>query len=138
MTRLLYVLTLTVFVLLVPALPAQQITLGTPIIPSVPTISSYAPVSMCVQPVSQVNAHPSIVVVVVGQDNRTLTFTYPNATVLAYDTDAEVTALIQQYQTRNYSTARTSAFTGSLWHQLFDRLVADFPASFSGGGTVQH
>lgn len=46
------------------------------------------------------------------------------------DTEAEVATLIGQLNTVNLVTR-------SLWRRIFDRLVADFPARFPGGATVQ-
>ena len=57
--------------------------------------------------------------------------TVPNPSTCAnLDTSAEVNALIAALNTANLSTR-------SLWRRVLDRIVADFPSRFPGGGTVQ-
>lgn len=105
---------------------AEIINLGTPIVPPTPpTISSYRPGSLSIT----VEPTPAIVVGLLDVNDVVQVFAYPDPSVLAYDTPAKVLTLITALNTANLSTR-------SLWRRVFDRLVADFPTRFSGGGTV--
>ncbi len=135
--------------LFVPVVASAQgaITLGTPITaPAPPAIASYVPKALTLE----TGAAARIVITLVSNDAnaREIHFEYPRdcgsfgATLVNglqvpnpptcpnLDTSAEVATLIGQLNTANLSTR-------SLWRRVFDRLVADFPARFNGGGTVQ-
>lgn len=140
-----HLLTLSFILLAAPALAQGSITIGTPIVPATPpTIASYVPIGLTIRP----GAAASIVVELAAANDptKTLVFEYPrdcgsfgssgvppvpNPPVCpALDTSSEVDALITTLNTVNLSTR-------SLWRRVFDRLVADFPSRFPGGGTVQ-
>lgn len=110
----------------------EKIVLGTPIVPA--SISEYTPRALLIQP--QLSApivqSPYIRIELLRADGRVETFEYPCRNgCTAMDTDAKVQNVIQALNnTVNMSTR-------SLWRRVFDRLVADFPERFSGGGTVQ-
>lgn len=126
---------------------AQTIALGKPITFAAPAaITAYEPVSLTIRP----GASAQIVIEIAPTTDPTkvLIFEYPRdcgsfgATVVDgktvpnppscpnHDTSAEVNALIAALNTANLSTR-------ALWRRVFDRVVADFPSRFPGGGTVQ-
>lgn len=105
----------------------EVITLGTPV--ARPSIATYAPASLTITLVP--DAHIRIVIMS-GDVEQVFDYPCPQTVPVtcATDTLAETATLIGQLNTANLSTR-------SLWRRVFDRLVADFPARFSGGGTVQ-
>ena len=142
-----YLLTTLFLLTASPALAQGSIALGTPVtFPTPPSIAAYIPKSLMLEP----GAAARILVTLVSNDAnaRELHFEYPRdcgsfgattvdgkpvpnpPTCPNLDTSAEVNTLIGQLNTVNLSTR-------SLWRRLFDRLVADFPSRFPGGGTVQ-
>lgn len=98
--------------------------------PTPTTITDWSPVSLFVQTASAVDSHPKIIVIIVANDGSTrLTFNYPDPSVAAFDTDAEVQTLINSLNTANMTTT-------SLWKRVFQRLCTDFPSKFTGGCSV--
>lgn len=115
---------ITVFLLAIPILAQDKITLNTPV-PQV-TIASYTPSTLVIQ----VNP-PRIRVVIVDIANNELIFEYPcNNKCAAESTPAQVTVMITALNTANLSTR-------SLWKRVFDRLIVDFPEKFPGGADVK-
>lgn len=140
-------LVFTLLLVAVPTLAQGSIALGTPIVPATPpTISAYTPVELVIRPGA--NAQIVVTIVATTDPTKVLIFEYPrdcgsfggtttngvftpNPPVCPnLDSSAEVDALITTLNTVNLSTR-------SLWRRVFDRLVADFPSRFPGGGTVQ-
>lgn len=129
-------LPLILFVLLFASAAFAQeakVHLTTPITQPTTAVSDYLPVSELIQ----VRPTPAIVVRIQGTDGRIETFSYPCPTVVppakqicTFNTDASVMGLINTLNTTNLSTR-------SLWRLTMDRIVADFPAFFVGGATVQ-
>ena len=140
---------LTGLFLLVSSVAYAQgaVAIGTPIVsPTPPTINLYNPQSLTIRPGT--NASITVELVAANDSTNILTFEYPRdcgsfgSTVVDnvvipnpptcpnLDTSAEVNSLITTLNTVNLSTR-------SLWRRVFDRLVADFPSRFPGGGTVQ-
>ena len=124
-----------------------SVAIGTPIVPPTPpTINLYNPHSLTIRP----GANATITVELVASSDPTniLSFEYPRdcgsfgstvvdgkevpnpPTCANLDTSAEVNALLNGLNTANLTTR-------NLWRRVFDRLVADFPSRFPGGGTVQ-
>jgi len=100
----------------------ELITLTTPI--AQPAIASYAPGSLHIE----LQPAPRLVITLIRTDGKGEVFEYP-AVGTPTDTPAKVQTLIEQLNTVNLSTR-------SLWRRVFDKVVADFPARFSGGATV--
>lgn len=125
-----FIIGLVVGLSLVTFSAQEKIALGTPITTAAPVpIPELLPDSLCLQVANAL--HPAeIRIGLVTARNTVEVFSYPNAAILALDTSAEVNTLVGQLNGANLSTR-------SLWRRVFDRLVADFPARFSGGGTVQ-
>jgi hypothetical protein len=126
-------LTIALALAAIPASAQEKITNTTPIVP--PTITDYQPFGLSILPASAVTAHPHITVQIVPTNAtssaQVLSFDYPcPAGTCPNDTDAAVTALITALNSANLTTR-------TLWRRVFDRLVADFPTRFSGGGIVQ-
>jgi hypothetical protein len=126
-------LTIALALAAIPASAQEKITNTTPIVP--PTITDYQPFGLSILPASSVTAHPHITVQVVPTNAtssaQVLSFDYPCPLgTCPNDTDAAVTALIVALNSANLTTR-------TLWRRVFDRLVADFPTRFSGGGIVQ-
>ena len=104
--------------------------------PTPTSITAYQPASLLIE----LNPVPRIVVYLSANGDRQDPFIYPDHCLPIppsvvpvcpnLDTDSEVATLIGQLNNINLSTR-------SLWRRLFDRLVADFPARFVGGATVQ-
>lgn len=90
-----------------------------------PAIADYEPGSLLLE----LKPAARIVATLIRTDGRGDVFEYPAAGTPT-DTPAKVLAIIETLNTMNLSTR-------SLWRRLFDKLVADFPARFSGGATVQ-
>lgn len=101
---------------------AELITLNTPV--SHPSTVDYKPGSLLLQLLPS----PMIHVVIISSINEEERFTYP-APNTSFDTPISVTNLINNLSNMNFSTR-------SLWRRVFDRLVADFPQRFNGGGVV--
>ena len=123
------------------------ISLSTPVtFAAPPAISAYQPVSLTIRP----GPTAQIVIEIAPTTDLTkvLTFEYPRdcgsfgstlvdgkqvpnpPTCANLDSSAEVNTLITALNTANLSTR-------SLWRRVLDRIVADFPSRFPGGGTVQ-
>ena len=128
----------------------EKVANGTPITFPTPTsISEYQPVSFCVtRQVAGYSDHPSIVVSLAPANAGTAiqggalqVFQYPDPSVPALDTDAEVTTLIGNLKTANFSTVFNAGVangttTGNLWQRIQAFLCRDFPSRFSGGCSV--
>ena len=142
-----FILALSFVMISSNVLAQGAVAIGTPIVPPTPaTISSYNPQSLTIRP----GANASITVELVASSDPTnvMSFEYPRdcgsfgstivdnkvvpnpPTCPNLDTSAEVNTLIGNLNTANLTTR-------NLWRRVFDRLVADFPSRFPGGGTVQ-
>lgn len=102
---------------------AEAITLNIPI-PK--TTNEYKPHSLVIRvyPVASIDI---IIINNLGEQER---FQYPTAVGASnFDTHDRVAVMINTLNTANLSTR-------SLWRRIFDRLLADFPDKFTGGGVV--
>lgn len=118
--------------LLVPSIvnTQEKITQTTQVQPS---ITNFRPISLHIE----VDPNPLITIVIAGEDNKNIIFQYPNATVAAYSTNAQVLTLINQLKTANFSTTYVGTFAaGNLWQRMFFRLCTDFPSRFPNGCSV--
>src|SRR5258708_32545343 len=68
------------------------------------TIDKYVPDTLAIHVSNAANVHPTIDAVILAPDGSKLTFHYPDQTVALFDTDAEITALINQLNTANLTT----------------------------------
>jgi len=108
----------------------EAITLTKPVVTTT-TLSGWTPKSLTIT----VQPTPTIEVVLVDSQGLDARFRYPcpiapSEEVCSVTTNVQVTAMITTLNTANLTTR-------SLWRRVFDRLVADFPARFPGGATVQ-
>lgn len=105
-------------------MPGERIDLTVPVVP--PTISSYVPGSLCLEllPVARI-----VITLVHVASGKAETFEYPSPPPCRTTSNAQVATLIDQLNTANLSNR-------SLWRQVCDRLVIDFPSRFPGGATV--
>jgi hypothetical protein len=87
----------------------------------------------------QVDPSNMIEVGIKDESGKIQSFRYPNISVPALDTNAEVGTLIGQLNTANLSTAHTTPVsTGSLKYRIADILCRDFAAQMpSGSCSVQ-
>jgi len=125
----------TLILLLVLLLPApttaqEAITLTKPVVTTT-TLTGWAPKSLLIT----VSPTPTIEIVLIDSLGADMRFRYPcpiapPVDTCAVTTNAQVQTIITTLNTANLATR-------SLWRRIMDRLVADFPARFPGGATVQ-
>ena len=143
----------TIHVMFLPV-SAQKVVNTTPITFAAPdSIADWDPVSLSIQRATAGLDTPTqirIVIVGSGTNKKAEIFIYPDPTVAAYDTEAEVdtlitainTARLDQTYAGTLSLYGPNATAGSLWRRIFHRLCSDhMPGSadvrFPNGCSVQ-
>lgn len=140
-----FVIWFALCLLLSPVTAQEKIVQGTPTTFSTPpTLTGYIPVTISVtRNVSGYTTASQIAALLAPADTNgnpiagtPIVISYPDATVTALDTEAEVAALINGFKSANLSTAFTGAGTGNLWQRILFFACLDFASKFPGGCTV--